>query len=74
MYELSLYLIIKLDSIHCAPHSTIGGYNLRTSDCPPAHTTHLTPPTHPPLIHGIFDITVVMKKFAQNPVMLASHY
>ena len=29
-------------------------------------------PTHPPLIHAICDITVPVKKVAQNPAVLAS--
>ena len=30
------------------------------------------PPTHPPLIHAICDITVTVKKVAQKPAVLAS--
>ena len=37
----------------------------------PTHPTPL-PPTHP-LIHAICDITVVVKKVAQNPAVLASY-
>ena len=38
----------------------------------PTHPTPL-PPAHP-LIHAIRDITVVVKKVAQNPAVLASYY
>ena len=33
---------------------------------------HHPPPTHPPLIHAICDITVTVKKVAQKPAVLAS--
>ena len=38
--------------------------------------TRLRLPTRPahPLIHAIRDITVVVKKVAQNPAVLASYY
>ena len=36
----------------------------------PTHPRH--PPTHPPLIHAICDITVTVKKVAQKPAVLAS--
>ena len=32
------------------------------------------PPTPPPYIHAIRAITVVVKKVAQNPAVLASYY
>ena len=35
------------------------------------HHPHPLPPTHP-LIHAIPDITVAVKKVAQNPAVLAS--
>ena len=38
----------------------------------PTHTTLLPLPTRPPLIHAIPDITVAVKKVAQNPAVVAS--
>ena len=39
----------------------------------PAHpATPHSPPTHPPLIHAIHNITVAVKKATQNPAVLAS--
>ena len=38
----------------------------------PTHPHHHPPPTHPPLIHAICDITVTVKKVAQKTVVLAS--
>ena len=35
--------------------------------------THPLSPTHP-FIHAIRDITVVVKKVAQSPTLLASYY
>ena len=35
--------------------------------------TCLQLPTHPPPIHAIRDITVVVKQVAQNPAVLASY-
>ena len=42
--------------------------------CPNGSVTHLRLPTHPchPLIYAIPDITVTVKKVAQNPAVLAS--
>ena len=47
--------------------------------CNPPSASHLhppfgflPPPTHPPLIHAIPDITVAVKKVAQNPAVLAT--
>ena len=55
------------------PNSPNGKYNLPPAS--PASSTHPTPfpPAHP-LIHAICDITVVVKKVAQNPAVLASYY
>ena len=53
------------------PNSPIGGFNPLPASHPQAPPTPL-PPAHP-LIHAIRDITVVEKKVAQNPVVLASY-
>ena len=45
---------------------------LRLPTCP-FHLSHPLSPAHP-LIHAIHDITVVVKKVAQNPAVLASYY
>ena len=37
-----------------------------------ALTAFGSPPTHPPLIHTICDITIAVKKVAQNPAVLAT--
>ena len=37
---------------------------------PPAHSP--LPPTHPPLLHSIHDITVAVKKLSQNLAVLAT--
>ena len=42
------------------PNGPVGGFN--------------PPPASHPLIHAIRDITVVVKKVAQNPAVLASYY
>ena len=44
-------------------HSPVG----RCNPPPASHPPH-------PLIHAIHDITVVVKKVAQNPAVLASYY
>ena len=65
------------------PNGPVGGFGPPPASGPPAPSTHppnpLPPPTsHPPpphpLIHAIRDITVVVKKVAQNPAVLASYY
>ena len=47
------------------PNGPVGGFNL-----PPA--SHPPPPPMHPLIHAIRDITVVVKKVAQNPAVHVS--
>ena len=56
-----LGLWLALFGLIATPNSPIGRYN------PPLAS-------HPPLIHGIHDITVVVKKVSQNPAVLASYY
>ena len=51
-------------------NSPIRRYNLPLASHPPPPPT---PPAHP-LIRAIRDITVVVKKIAQNPALLASYY
>ena len=58
-----LGLWLTLLGLMATPNSPIGKYNL-----PPAsHPPH-------PLICAICDITVVVKKVAQNPAVLGSYY
>ena len=52
------------------PNGPVGAFNPPPASHPPPPPT---PPTHP-LIHAICDITVVVKKVAQNPAVLASYY
>ena len=53
-------------------HSTAVSLNGRVN--PPSASTHPRhpPPTRPPLIHAICDITVTVKKVSQKPAVLAS--
>ena len=62
-----LGLWLALLGLMATPNSPIGRYN-------PPLASHPPPPTCPPLIHAIRDITVVVKKVAQNPTVLASYY
>ena len=59
-----------LDSYVATPNSPNGRVN-------PPPASHLPPPPNPPthpFIRAIRDITVVVKKVAQNPKVLASYY
>ena len=47
-----------------------GMFNLLSASHSPANPP--PPPTHPPLIHAIRDITATVKKVAQNPAVLVS--
>ena len=64
-----LGLRLALLGLMATPNSPIGRYN-------PPPASHATCPLYPPhpLIRAIHDITVVVKKVAQNPVVLASYY
>ena len=55
------------------PSNHIGGYNPPLASHSPLTST--PPPTaHPSPYYAIHYITVVVKKFAQNPAVLASYY
>ena len=62
-----LGLWLALLRLIATPNSPIGKYNPPPASHPPS------PPTHP-LIRAIRDITVVVKKVAQNPAVLARYY
>ena len=51
-----------------------GRYNLPLAAQPPDHPSHPTPPFQSdlPLIYATHDITVAVKKVAQNPAVLAN--
>ena len=65
-----LGLWLALLGLIATPNSPVG-------QCNPPPASHPPPPPIPPahpLIHAIRDITVVVKKVAQNPAVLASYY
>ena len=74
-----LGLWLALLRLIATPNSPVGWCNPPLASHPPPPPTHpLHPPTpfppaHP-LIHAIHDVTVVVKKVAQNPAVLASYY
>ena len=59
---LSMFLLHELIASANSPNE---GFNLPPAAHPPLHLPH-------PLSHFISDITVVLKKVAQNPAVLAS--
>ena len=55
--------IAALTGLMASPNSPSGGFN-------PLQATY--PPIYSPFIHATFDITVAVKKVAENPAVLAS--
>ena len=69
---LGLWLVLL--GLIATPNSPIGRYGLPPASHPPRPLHPPTPPPAHPLIRAIHDITVVVKKVAQNPAVLASYY
>ena len=65
-------IFIRISEMSVRPSRLVWPYNLQTVLL--GGITHLQLPTHPLYVNVIHDITVVVKKFAQNPSVLASYY
>ena len=73
--EMSLKALQSCLGLRLAPLGLIATPNSPVGRCNPPPASHPpTPPPPTPLIHAIRDITVVVKKVAQNPAVLASYY
>ena len=55
---ISHYVVIYRSSGKVINSYTVAGFIV----------SKIPPPTHPPLMHAIHDITVAVKKVAQNPI------